>query len=146
MKTRALVPADLDALAAIIDAIPFFVGYPVAGASVARSLEETSDLVRVAVDDHDVILGFAWLMARGAFGRSAYLRLLAVDPDAQGLGVGRALMRDLESRTQGRGLMLLVTADNAPARRFYERLGYDHVGTLPSYVRPGRDECIYFKP
>ena len=100
----------------------------------------------VALTD-DGIVGFAWVVHRGAFDRSAYLRLIAVRADSHGRGVGRALMADVEAAVLGKAaLMLLVTKDNAAARGFYERMGYQLIGTLPSYVQPGVDECIYFKP
>ena len=50
-----------------------------------------------------------------------------VEPDAQGQGVGRALMdagvRDLSTRGFGE-VVLWVFEANAPARAFYERLGW----------------------
>jgi hypothetical protein len=42
-------------------------------------------------------------------------------------------------------MVLLVTADNAGARRFYARHGYRHVGDLPRFAAPGLDEALYQK-
>src|SRR5581483_2121200 len=36
--------------------------------------------------------GFAWYIARGAFGLSGYLKLLGVSPQARGQGLGAALL------------------------------------------------------
>lgn len=93
------------------------------------------------------LLGFAWLILRGGFGRSAYLRLILVDPRAAGHGVGGVLLDQLEQRHLApAGLILLCSTDNSAARSFYERAGYRLVGELPDYVGPGLDESIYFKP
>jgi ribosomal protein S18 acetylase RimI-like enzyme len=95
----------------------------------------------------EMVAGFAWLVPRGAFDRSGYLRLIAVDDRRQGQGVGQLLINDLEERHLARGgIVLLAAAANAGAHRFYERLGYVEVGLLCDYVKPGLDERIYYKP
>jgi ribosomal protein S18 acetylase RimI-like enzyme len=53
---------------------------------------------------------------------------LAVHPGARGRGAGRALMQHLHEVARGRGaarVRLTVDADNDPARRLYEELGYE---------------------
>ena len=67
---------------------------------------------------------------------------LAVDPQAQRMGVGRALVEALidEARKRGgRRLTLRVFAPNEPARRLYERLGFEVEGTLRGEFRVGDD-------
>jgi ribosomal protein S18 acetylase RimI-like enzyme len=67
---------------------------------------------------------------------------LAVDPDAQGTGVGRALVEALidEARKRGgRRLTLRVFAPNEPARRLYERMGFEVEGVLRGEFRAGDD-------
>ncbi len=145
-----MIPEDVSACGDIIDSIPFYNDYGVRGSVITRalsdSMEDGEQVCRVAVLEERVV-GFAWLMKRGGFGRSAYLRLLAVTPQAQGHGVGRALMIHLESEwLNPHGLMLLVTEDNGPAVAFYTALGYVQRGRLPNYVKSGRTECLFFKP
>lgn len=56
----------------------------------------------------------------------AELYCLYVRPQAQGRGLGRALVRAVVDDViagEGRHLRAWVLTDNAPARRFYERLG-----------------------
>ena len=152
MQIDPLTPADLDACARVVDGLPFFQGYGLSGASAARALEaglDAGDELHVArATSGAPAQGFSWVMPRGAFGRGAYLRLLAVDHAHLGRGVGRALMTDLERRhlTRSGGVSLLVTSTNAPAIAFYEALGYARVGALGSFVKPGVDEVLFYKP
>lgn len=69
---------------------------------------------------------------------------LAVDPAAQGSGVGRALVEALadEARTRGaRRLTLRVFAPNEVARRLYERCGFEVEGVLRGEFKAG-DEYV----
>lgn len=59
--------------------------------------------------------------------------------DAQGQGVGRALLEALLARARADAELLLltlsVTAGNARAVRLYERAGFTSYGTLPRAIR-----------
>ncbi len=150
MQIDPLTHADLGSCADVVDGLAFFRRYGLSGASAARALEgglDSGDALHVA-RSADAILGFTWVMSRGTFGRGAYLRLIAVDHARRGQGVGRALMADLERRhlASSGGVSLLVTSTNAPAIAFYRALGYDRVGTLASFVKPGVDEVLFYKP
>ena len=159
-RIRPLTAADLPACGALVDASSLLQRYAYSGeramAQLEATLSDAAQLVLVAEGEFggqpdrgrsDHVLGFAWLILRGGFGRSAYLRLILVDPAAKGAGIGAALLRELEARhLSPGGLLLLCTTDNVVARAFYERAGYQRVGELPGYVGPGLDETIYFKP
>ena len=59
--------------------------------------------------------------------KHGHISVIAVTPEAEGSGVGRALMEHAEVWTKRRGCSLLtlnVFAANERARRFYERAGY----------------------
>jgi GNAT superfamily N-acetyltransferase len=59
--------------------------------------------------------------------RHGHISVIAVTPEAEGSGVGRALIEYAEAWTKRRGYSILtlnVFAANARARRFYERAGY----------------------
>lgn len=67
-------------------------------------------------------------------------------------GIGAALMRQagawLEARHPGLGVYLLVLEVNAPARRFYERLGGRNAGSFPNETHGGAivQSCRYVWP
>ena len=68
--------------------------------------------------------------------RAEVMRVV-VRGDAQRQGVGRELMRALETAAavQGITLLWLTTHDGTPACAFYERLGYQRLGVMPAYSR-----------
>ena len=64
----------------------------------------------------------------GHDGHRAWVYYLAVDPAEQRSGIGRALMAACEQWARDRGipkLQLMVRSDNAAAKAFYDRLGYE---------------------
>ena len=102
-------------------------------ADVAGRAERTT--VLVAIDDGR-ILGTATLEHDVRIepdrdpppAGSAEVRMLGVDPEIRGHGVGRALMTASEdlARDLGRTVMFLHTnEDMVEARRLYERMGYE---------------------
>lgn len=63
----------------------------------------------------------------GHDGHRGWVYYVAVDPDAQGKGHGRAIMEAAEGWLHERGilkLMLMVRRENEKVQAFYESLGY----------------------
>jgi len=84
----------------------------------AKDLREAlarGDRLHVATGEPGV-LGLAWVLPHGGFGRTPYLKLLAVSEHARGAGIGARLLRAAEGDDT---LMLLVSDFNRAARRFY---------------------------
>jgi ribosomal protein S18 acetylase RimI-like enzyme len=147
LSIRTLISSDVRAAAQLVGELEFFqewgLSAEAAGAALRGGLRRDSSQIWAA-ERNSELQGFAWVIQRGAFDRSSYLRLIAVRQARA--GVGRALMEAIEAVVlEHTDLMLLVTESNLPARRFYEALGYLQVGVLPDYVRLGRSECIYRK-
>jgi ribosomal protein S18 acetylase RimI-like enzyme len=70
---------------------------------------------------------------------------LAVDPEFEGRGAGRALMHaliELARERGGRRMTLRVFAPNERARRLYERLGFEVEGVLRGEFMVGRGEYV----
>ncbi len=146
---RPMTPADIPACAKWIAGTPLWQRYHVTEQSIGERLRtglEQGATIYVA-DRAGEVLGFLWLVARGAFARSDYVQLIGVRPSERSRGVGRALMEFAEAKSlaEGRALFLLVSDFNMDAQRFYQRLGYRQVGQLDDYVIPGVTELIYCK-
>lgn len=76
------------------------------------------------------------------------LSLIAVDPDRQGAGVGRALMRAAEARlAEAGGRLLLVETSGLPdfarTRAFYAGLGYRAEAVIRDFHDAGEDRVTF---
>ena len=81
----------------------------------------------------------------GFDGHRGWVYYLAVQPDQQGLGLGRKLMGAAENWLRQRGapkIQLMVRADNDAALDFYDRLGFErqNVVTLGRFITTQPDE------
>jgi len=77
----------------------------------------------------------------------------AVAPDAQGQGVGRALVADSLQRARQEGFLAMqfnyVVTTNAPAMALYRTFGFEQVGALPRAFRHRElglvDACVLYR-
>ena len=82
-------------------------------------------------------------------GHSGRVLVFAVDPETQGQGVGRALLRSLQGSMaieEVRQVHLEVRADNARAIDFYRRHGFQVTGVQERAYRDGQDAFVMMKP
>lgn len=103
--------------------------------------QDSPALWRWAIVDGAAVVGavavrFPWL-------RGPYVELLAVFPEAQGAGIGAAVLGWLQSAAAHEGnLWVMASAFNERARRFYRRHGFAEIGVVPELVRAGHDELL----
>jgi ribosomal-protein-alanine N-acetyltransferase len=78
-----------------------------------------------------------------------HINNLAVRREFQGRGLGTALLQHVLEAGANRGAdraTLEVRRSNAPARRLYERLGFEIAATRPNYyVSPAEDALILWR-
>jgi ribosomal protein S18 acetylase RimI-like enzyme len=76
-----------------------------------------------------------------------YIVSIAVAPAFRSRGVGAALLDHVERTYAGRSrhLFLCVSSFNPRARRFYERHGFEAVGTLTAFLVDEADEILMHK-
>ena len=74
---------------------------------------------------------------------------MAVDPAAQAVGIGTALLREMEGRLAGSARLIVVETagrpDYRPTRAFYEARGYRKASVIPDFYAPGDDQVVYVK-
>lgn len=147
---RPMLADDIPPVAAWMVQYPLWQGYGLtaqrAQTLMTQGLADGHPLL-VADVGEDKACGFAYVVPRGGFGLSPYLRWLAVRPGLNSAGIGGGLLDAAEeqARTLRNDLFLLAADFNTSAQRFYERHGYTRVGVLPDYVVSGVTEIIYWK-
>ena len=144
-------------------------------ASARKEVEESfgrGRLSRVAIEEDGKVLG--WIGGIEMYdGRVWELHPLVVRPDAQGQGIGRALVKDLEARVQERGgLTLWLGTDDEDDQtslagvdlypdvfshlaqiknlrrhpyEFYQKLGFVIVGVMPDANGFGKPDIFMAK-
>ncbi len=62
----------------------------------------------------------------------AQIRFMAVDPSAQGRGLGSSILREFERRVRATGATSIVLNARDEAQRFYRKHGFVVVGPAPT--------------
>jgi ribosomal protein S18 acetylase RimI-like enzyme len=97
-----------------------------------------------------VVLGYYCIGPTPATVGTFDLYWVAVAPEAQGKGVGRALDEHAIELVRSQGGRLLVAETSSQekyggTRNFYRARGYDEVARIRDYYRPGDDLVVYGK-
>lgn len=98
----------------------------------------------IAVDD-DQAVGYAGLSVTGG---TADVMTIGVPPVAQGRGIARVLLDGLLAIATAAGVdavLLEVREDNAPARRLYERSGFQQISVRRRYYQPGDVDALVLR-
>lgn len=117
------------------------------GGSASGAHAASVDYEFVGAFDGDQLVGYACFGATPATEGTYDLYWLAVDPLAQGRGVGRALIREVETKLTGRGGRLLVVEtssrpDYDGTRTFYARSGYVEAARVRDFYAPADDRIL----
>ncbi|MEO7713365.1 MAG: GNAT family N-acetyltransferase [Gemmatimonadaceae bacterium] len=117
------------------------------GGNASGANDASVDYEFVGAFDGDQLVGYACFGATPATEGTYDLYWLAVDPVAQGRGVGRALVREVETKLAGRGGRLLVVEtssrpDYEGTRTFYARSGYREAARVRDFYAPADDRIL----
>jgi len=125
---RDIADADLDQVIALWHAAAVARPWNSPERDIAFACRDAHSTILVAVQNNRV-LGTAMI---GEDGHRGWIYYMAVLPEFQKSGLGRRLLAAAESWLAARGcwkVQLLVRADNAVVRSFYEHLGYQDTHT-----------------
>ena len=109
-----------------------------------------SDYLFLFADVESATMGYA-CYGRDTMTESSWeLYWIAVDPRAQGSGIGRKLLALVEQDAHARGAtqLFVETAGRPvyePTRAFYRATGYTLAAELLDYYAPGDSKCIFVK-
>lgn len=146
---RAFCGGDAETCGEILAATPLWQRYGVTKELAAQQLLDgmkQGDVILLYEREGD-ILGWAWMLPKGTFGRTPYLKRIVVREGLRSQGIGSTLIKavEVEAAKLCHDLYLLVAVDNKSAQTFYSRNGYSEVGHLPDFVKPGVTELLYRK-
>ena len=113
--------------------------------SIASELDNRLSLWLVAMDG-DRVTGYVG--SQSVLGETDMMNI-AVHPDFRRRGIAEELVMKLVEELKVRGnhsLMLEVRISNDPARKLYDKMGFQQVGLRKNYYRnPKEDACILRK-
>ena len=156
-------------MAAALAPLPLFIGSSAAELQARWSKWQADCFGLLAAFAGSNPIGIALYQSRGTFAKGASLNLIALTASAQGQGLGSRMLAAFEaacSASRG-GCFTLTSASNDAAQRFYRcaaacrlvavladlepgvpsrKNGYQQVGALPGFEKPGVTELICWKP
>ena len=112
--------------------------------SVASELKNPLSLWLVAMEG-DRLAGY--IGSQSVLGESDMMNV-AVHPDFRRRGIAEALVLELARALKEKGnhsLSLEVRQSNEPAKKLYEKLGFEQVGLRPNYYRNPREAALILK-
>jgi len=139
MNIRPFTENDTEALVALWQACGLTVPWNDPRKDIARKLQVGREFFLVGEADGRLIAS----VMGGYEGHRGWVNYLAVHPDFQKLGYGRALMTAVEEKLLAVGcpkINLQVRESNSDVIRFYEKIGYknDHVVSFGKRLIPDR--------
>ncbi len=150
---RDLTPADRDRIEAITRSVRLFredeipVALEVFDEAVGGHPANTYNVLGAELDG-GLVAWICWGPTPCTLG-TYDLYWMAVDPEAQGTGIGTALLLEMERRlVRVARLIVVETAgrpDYAATRGFYRARGYSPVSVIPDFYAPGDDQVVFIK-
>ncbi len=142
MRTRPATAEDVPAIVRLVNRAyrveDFFVsGDRTTVAEIEQKRSHPAGILLVLEEEDGALAGSVYVEIRGERG---YFGLLSIDPDRQGRGLGRVLVRAVEAHCRAAGcrhldLDVVNLREGLPA--FYESLGFVPYGTGP-FPTPGK--------
>lgn len=155
---RPMVPADRSGVFRILENAGNFTPEEVATALELidewLELGEHSGYLTYVLESHGEeaaeVLGYVSFGPTPLTESTYDLYWIAVDKSKHRGGVGKRLMKFTEEETLRRGGKLLLIETSSQETyggtiQFYERTGYELVGKIPEYYKPGDDKLIFAK-
>jgi len=150
---RDLTPADRDRIEAITRSVRLFredevpIALEVFDEAVGRRPANTYNVLGAELDG-GLVGWICWGPTPCTLG-TYDLYWMAVDPEAQGPGIGTALLLEMERRLAGLARLIVIETagrtDYAGTRGFYQARGYAPVAVVPDFYAQGDDQVVFVK-
>ena len=152
-QLRDLTPADRDRIEAITRSVRLFredevpIALEVFDEAVGGRPANTYNVLGAEVDG-GLVGWICWGPTPCTLG-TYDLYWMAVDPEAQGTGIGTALLLEMERRLAGLARLIVIETagrtDYAGTRGFYHARGYAPVAVVPDFYAQGDDQVVFVK-
>ncbi|MGG6239909.1 N-acetyltransferase family protein [Nodosilinea sp. AN01ver1] len=150
---RPAIAADIDGLTALAEATGLF--GPTELKELNIMLASAFDTGKASqafwlTDDDRGPVGVAYCEPERMTDQTWNLQLIAIHPDRQGQGRGKALLHHVEKTLIDRGgRMLIVETAGTPeferTRQFYRKCGYEQEGRIRDFYATGYDKVTFRK-
>ena len=155
LRVRPLGAGDRDRIASLTRATGFFrpdevkVALEVYDAAMGIGRKADPDYETAGVELEGTLVGWAaWGPTPCTLG-TFDLYWIVIAAEAQGRGIGSALLDEMERRVAGRARLIVVETagreEYAGTRGFYEKRGYRISARIADYYEPGDDLVTYVK-
>ena len=141
---------DLDALRSIIDSTKLFPSEMLEGMMEPYFSNANSEERWLTYVHDGNCLGVTYYAPEKMTDGTYNLYLIAVHGDAQGKGVGSALMEKVEEQLKATGHRILLVETSGTAffemtRSFYDKLGYTREAVIRDFYEAGDDKVVFWK-
>lgn len=108
--------------------------------------ENTNHHIKLALIEGSVVGVVAWQIFDN-FPFGGYIRVIAIDQNYQGKGIGRILISVAEDKIfqEMKNSFVLVHKSNINAKNFYIRNNYREIGIFTDYIHTGEDLMLLRK-
>lgn len=150
MNIRPTKQRDIPALQEVLDGTALFPREMLPDMLGGFLSDNESEDVWLTCEVDGKAIGFCYAvpeqLAEGAWNMLA----IAVLPNLQGSGSGRAITTHLEAELRARGARILIadtsgTDDFAETRAFYRKNGYAEEARIRDFWAPGDDKIVFWK-
>lgn len=146
MTVRAAEREDIDAIGGLAQATDLFPS-EMLPEMIEPGLSGEDDIWLVAPDTGEP-KAFAFARPEELTDRVWNLLAIGVHPDAQGKGLGRAMLAAVEGKLAASRMIIIETTqlpEQGAARSLYESAGYKAVATIPDFFEDGVDKLVFAK-
>lgn len=149
---RPTTPEDIDGLLTLADAAGLFQPEHLdfLKGMLTTYFSSTDNPEFWITDDDNGPVGVAYCEPERMANQTWNLQLIAIHPDRQGQGRGKALLRYVEQTlTEQGGRVLLVETsgvpDFEPTREFYRKCGFEEEARIRDFYDTGDDKIVFRK-